>query len=106
MAAGYFVLALANLFPLAGLLLLGWSGESLLLLYLFESVVVLIVTARMLAVIGEREGESLALPFVARNIIGFLIGGVVWAAYFSVNLPGAAAALADPGLLLGAAGLL
>lgn len=106
MRAGFFVLALANLAPLAGLFLFGWSGESVLLLYMFEAVVVFFFTARMLAVAGEAQAEYLVWPFVARHSWGLLFCGAIWAAYFSQSLPGVRAALADPGVWGAAAGLL
>jgi len=106
MRAGLFVLALANLSPLAGLFLFGWSGESVLLLYAFETVVVFLFTARMLAVVDEAQGEDLAMPFLAYYMWGLLLAGAIWAAYFSVNLSGARAALTDPGVWCAAAGLL
>ena len=106
MRAGLFVLALANLSPLAGLFLLGWRGESVLLLYAFEAVVVFFVTARMLAVVDEARGEYLAMPFMAYYIWGLLLCGAIWAGYFSMSMPGLRDALTDPGVWCAAAGLL
>jgi hypothetical protein len=106
MSAGFWVLALANLFPLAGLFLLGWRGESVCCSTLFEAFVVFLVTARMLFVVGEVEGEDLAMPFIAHNMLGLLIVGAIWARYFSLSFPGVFAALRDPGVLIAGAGLL
>jgi hypothetical protein len=82
-----YVLIVANLYPLAGLLFLGWRPGSLMVLYIAEAIVVYLYTAVMLAIIGG-ERASLGLP-------KFLLGaGIAIALMTFLSLAGSMAA--DP----------
>ncbi|MBI2754415.1 MAG: hypothetical protein HYX46_13045 [Betaproteobacteria bacterium] len=68
--SSWFLLA-ANVLPLAGVLLLGWSVPTLLILYWLESAIVGFFTAIKLWMVGRAESVGMALIYVPFFIVHF-----------------------------------
>lgn len=96
---GLVMLAAANLFPIAGLFFLGWTGTSVIVLYFFEALVIYAVTARMLFLVDEER-----LP---RYIFGYgawlLILAGLWTLLLEGSLLGLLRVVSDHGLQVSAA---
>ena len=99
----FYQLAGANLFPLVGLGFLGWRGESLILLYFLESIVVYLVTAKMLAVVAALRDLQLVAGYLVRYGLGLIFIAVLWFGIFGEFVGRFDDVLAERGLLPSAA---
>jgi hypothetical protein len=100
----FYALAAANLFPLAGLALFDWAGESIVALYFFEAVVIYLITARMLVLVGAEQNRPLVGGYLLRYGVGLVMMAVIWMGMFGQRFQ--ISALFDRGLLLSAGTLL
>lgn len=64
----------ANLLPLFGLLVLGWSGFSVVLAYVLETVVVGVYTALRIWIVAKKRGENAAMVFFFSVHYGGFVG--------------------------------
>ena len=71
----FYGLLAANLFPMAGVLFLGWRAEALIVFYLAECLVVYLISAKMLAVVAE-ERDLPGGRYVMFSSLFLLVTGV------------------------------
>ena len=105
-ALGYCAVAFANLVPLAGLLFLGWQGETVIVLYFVEAAIIYVLTARMLAVVAGLRGLNLLPGYLLRYGLGLLMMGAIWYALAGIDARVLRGIFAAPGLWIGVAGML
>jgi hypothetical protein len=91
----FYALAIANLYPLAGLALLGWRADKLVLFYMLESIVVYLLTAKMLGFVSEQRDLRIVRRFMTSGALGIFMMGVFWAFVFRATDVGAILAMPD-----------
>ena len=82
---GLYALALANLFPLVGLVFFGWRGESIVLLYFFEAIVIFLITALMLSRVAAAQGRPLVGNYLFRYGLALLMMAMIWFGMFGLR---------------------
>ena len=110
-------LVLANVVPLAGVLLLGWDVGTILIAYWLENGIVGILNVPRMALAARASGPTAVAQLPVRTLFFGVHYGIFWLVHgvFVLVLAGAVVvsvidpvglALADPAILLVAAGLL
>ncbi len=111
------LLVLVNLLPLAGVLFLGWDVATILVAYWLENGIVGILNVPKMALAARAGGEVATTALPVRTLFFAVHYGIFWVVHgvFVLVLTGAVVvsvldpvgfALADPYILLVAAGLL